>query len=70
MSPRTKGMLIILIILLAIVPVRLCMKWMEGKIRPRESGRRFLYYLLAVFALIFASTFAVVFGIRLLFPGA
>ncbi|MBL0335555.1 MAG: hypothetical protein IPP73_09675 [Chitinophagaceae bacterium] len=70
MSPRVKGMLIILIILLAIIPVRLCMKWMERRIRPRESGRRFLYYLLLVFGLIFVSTFLVVFGIRLLFPGA
>jgi hypothetical protein len=59
-----------LLILLSLIPVYLLYKWLEKRIRPRESPKAFLGWLVSVLVLIFAYTFLVVLVIRLLFPGA
>jgi len=58
------------IILVSLIPVYVLYKYLQQKMRPRESGRRLLLWLLACFLLIFGYTFFVVFIIKLLFPGA
>ena len=70
MGPKLKGIIIIFIIGLALLPAWICIKWLEKKIRPRESGTRFFGYLVLMFLLVFVFSFLLVFGIRLLFPGA
>jgi hypothetical protein len=58
------------IILFSLIPVYLLYKYLQKVIRPQESGRRFLLWLLAELALVFSFTFLLVFVIKLLFPKA
>jgi hypothetical protein len=62
--------LIVLMIIVSLLPANWLYKFIERKIDPRRSGKRFLAWLLLVFIFIFAYTFLVVFIIRLVFPGA
>jgi hypothetical protein len=67
---KLKALTILLLIVISLIPVYALYKNLQKMIRPRESGSRFLLYLLAVCILIFVYTFLLVFIIRLLFPGA
>jgi len=61
---------IMAIILASLLPAYLLHKYLQKKMRPKESGRRFLLWLLAELALVFAITFLTVFMIKLIFPKA
>ncbi|MEO7983150.1 MAG: hypothetical protein ABI688_03605 [Bacteroidota bacterium] len=67
---KFKALIILLIIIFSLLPLYALYKYLLKRLRPRESMTRFLCWLLANLILIFASTFLVVFVIRLLFPGA
>jgi len=45
-------------------------KYLQKVMQPKESLGRFLCWILAMFVVIFAYTFLLVFGIKMLFPGA
>jgi hypothetical protein len=53
-----------------LIPVYILYKYLQKKIRPRESMGRLLLYLATGSFLIFLYTFLLVFAIRMLFPGA
>ena len=65
-----KATIIVLLIIASLLPAYLLYQYLAKKMRPRESGSRFLAWMVTVFAIIFAYTFLVVFIIRLIFPGA
>ena len=67
---KTKGLIILGIILVSLLPVYLVYKYLQRLMRPKESLQRFFLYLLVVFMLVFGYTFLLVFVIRLLFPEA
>ncbi len=67
---KTKGLIILGIILVSLLPVYLVYKYLQRVMRPKESLQRFFLYLLVVFMLVFGYTFLLVFVIRLMFPGA
>ena len=67
---KWKALLILVIIIASLLPVYMVYKYLGRVMKPRESGRNFLLWLLAVLTIIFAYTFLVVLVIRLLFPGA
>jgi hypothetical protein len=67
---KWKALVIILIIIVSLFPVYLFNKFLQKKIRPRESFGRLFLYLLSGFALVFVYTFLVVFIIKKLFPAA
>jgi hypothetical protein len=67
---KLKAAAVMGIILVSLIPAYLLYKYLQQKMRPRESGQRFLLWLLASFVLIFGYTFLVVLLIKLLFPGA
>ncbi|MEK7225986.1 MAG: hypothetical protein AAB221_09915 [Bacteroidota bacterium] len=67
---KLKSLAILFIIIVSLFPVYLLYKYLQKRIQPRESARRFLYWLLASFAMIFAYTFLLVFLIKMLFPEA
>jgi|CXWL01.1.fsa_nt_gi RsiW-degrading membrane proteinase PrsW (M82 family) len=67
---KLKAAAILLIIVFSLIPGYLVYKYLQKAMRPRESMRRFIIWLLAAFALIFAYTFLVVFAIKMLFPEA
>ena len=67
---RLKAFAILGIIVLSLIPVYLLYKYLQRVMRPRESMRRFLFWLLTVFLLIFAYTFVIVLLIKMIFPGA
>jgi hypothetical protein len=69
-SMKWKALLILLIILVSLIPAYLFNKYLQKLIKPRESGLRFLFYMLSAFALVFIYTFLVVFAIKRLFPQA
>jgi len=65
-----KAFVILIIIIVSLFPVYMFNKFMQKKIRPRESMSRLFLYLLSGFALVFIYTFLLVFVIKKLFPGA
>ena len=67
---KWKALLILVIIVASLLPVYMVYKYLGRVMKPRESGRMFLLWLLAVLSLVFVYTFLVVLVIRLLFPGA
>ncbi len=67
---KLKAIPILIIILLALIPVYILIKYLERIIQPRESLKQFLLWMITVMTLIFALTFIIVFFIRMLFPGA
>ncbi|MFN8291504.1 MAG: hypothetical protein U0U70_14705 [Chitinophagaceae bacterium] len=67
---RLKAILIVFIITAALLPFYLLYKYLAVRLRPKESGTRFLLWLLLVLVMIFAYTFLVVFIIKLVFPSA
>lgn len=67
---KLKALAILLIIIVSLFPVYLLYKYLHRVMEPRESMRRFLFWMLAEFVLIFVYTFLLVFTIKLLFPGA
>jgi hypothetical protein len=67
---KMKAIAILLIIIVSLLPVYLLYKWLELKMRPKESLGRFLLFMITVLAIIFSYTFLVVLLIHLVFPGA
>ncbi len=67
---KLKSIAILFIIILSLLPAYWLYKKLQLVTRPKESMTRFLFWLVTVFALIFAYTFLVVFVIRMLFPTA
>jgi hypothetical protein len=65
---RVKTVAILLLLLLLLVPAYAMLQYLKRALRPRESGRQFLLWLVCSFLFVFVFTFAVVFIIRLLFP--
>lgn len=58
------------LILFSLLPLFLFYKWLQVKINPRQSLQRFFGFMAIMFLLVFIYTFLLVFGIRLIFPGA
>jgi hypothetical protein len=67
---KWRAILILLIILLSLIPAYLVNKYLQKIIKPKESGLRFLIYMLSAFALVFIYTFLIVFAIKRLLPEA
>jgi RsiW-degrading membrane proteinase PrsW (M82 family) len=67
---KLKALVILFIIIISMIPVYLFNKYLQKKIRPRESFVRLFGYLLLGFALVFIYTFLVVLIIKEIFPGA
>jgi hypothetical protein len=67
---RFRAVVIILIIIASLIPVYSFNKYLQERIRPRESLGRLLGYILSGLLLIFIYTFLLVFLIRKLFPAA
>jgi hypothetical protein len=67
---KLKAAAIMGIIIVSLIPAYLIYKYIQEKMRPRESARRLILWLLATFVLVFGYTFLLVFIIKLLFPGA
>jgi hypothetical protein len=57
---RGRPLLILVIILLALVPLFYLNRWMQRKMRPRESAAGFFLFLFANFVLIVVYTLFVV----------
>lgn len=68
--PKWKAITILGIIILSLFPVYLLYTRLQRAMKPRESLRHFLFWMLAVLVLIFLYTFLLVLLIKLLFPGA
>jgi hypothetical protein len=58
------------IIFCSLIPVYLLYKYLQKKIRPKESMGRLFLYLFAGFAMVFVYTFIIVFIIKKIFPEA
>jgi hypothetical protein len=67
---KLKAVGILFIIVLALIPVHSLYKYLQRVMRPKDSMRRFLFWMLTVLVLVFGYTFLVVFTIKMLFPGA
>lgn len=67
---KLKAVAILFIILILLIPVYLVNKYLQKKLRPRESGGGLMLYVLAVLVLIFGYTLLVVRLIGMLFAGA
>jgi|GEM_PF-1114325 len=67
---KLKALMILVIIIASLLPVYMVCNYLQRVMKPRESGRKFLLWVLAVFSVIFVYTFLLVLVIRLLFPGA
>ncbi len=67
---KLKALLILAIIIISLLPLYLLYQYLQRVMRPRDSLRRFLLWLLTMFGLIFGYTFLVVLLIKVLFPGA
>jgi hypothetical protein len=65
---RLKAAAIISIILLSLIPMYMLYNYLQKVMRPRESMRQFLLWMLTVLLMVFIYTFLVVFVVRLLFP--
>jgi hypothetical protein len=66
---KLKSFIIIGLIVLFLVAGFIGSRYFQKMIRPRESGTKFLIYLLSCFVLIFALSFIMIFIIIRLFPG-
>jgi len=67
---KLKALAVLGIIIVSLLPVYLLYKYLQRVMRPKESMRRFLSWLLTILFIVFAYTFLVVLIIKLLFPGA
>ena len=67
---KWKALLILLIIIVSLFPVYLFNKWLQVRMRPRDSLTSLFLYLFAGFTLVFIYTFLLVFLIKKLFPAA
>ena len=67
---KAKGLLIIFIILVSLLPAYAASKALERMLRPRESAGRLLLFLLLALALVFVYTILLGLVIRWIFPGA
>lgn len=67
---RIRALIILLIILLSLMPIYSINRYLQKKIRPRESLQRLLLYLLSGLFLVFVYTFLLVLVIKKIFPGA
>ncbi|MFI5129501.1 MAG: hypothetical protein ACHQFX_05895 [Chitinophagales bacterium] len=67
---KLRTLAILLIILVSLIPVYLLNKYLQPKIRPKQSGGRLFLYIISGFLLVFVYTFLVVLVIRKLFPVA
>ena len=67
---KLKSLMIMGLILLSLLPLFLLYKWLQGKMNPRKSLQHFFGFMAVMFVLVFSYTFLLVFGIRLIFPGA
>lgn len=67
---KLKAVAIVLLIIFSLLPAYWLFKYLLQVMRPKESGLRFIGWLLANFLLIFSYTFLIVFVIKLLFPRA
>jgi len=67
---KLDGILITGIIFFSLLPVYSIYRFLQQVMKPKESLKRFLLYILVVFMLVFGYTFLLVFVIRLMFPGA
>lgn len=65
---KLKALTILFIVLMSLFPVYLLYNYLQKILRPKESMRRFFFWMIASFALIFAYTFLLVFLISLTFP--
>jgi hypothetical protein len=66
---KLRGLIILLIIVLSLVPLYGLYKYSERVTRPKKSLQRFVLWLLLVMMLVLTYTFLVVFLIKMLFPG-
>jgi hypothetical protein len=67
---KLKSVVILFIILISLIPVYLFNKYLQKKLRPRESMGRLFLYMFSGFTIIFGYTFLLVWVIKKLFPGA
>jgi len=67
---KLKSLIGLLIIIISLIPLYAVMNYLQKVMRPKESIRKFIFWLLTVLALIFIYTFLIVFVIKLLFPEA
>jgi len=58
------------IILFSLLPFYVLSRYLQKKLRPRDSLGRFGTWMGLMLALVFAYTFLLVFVVRLIFPGA
>jgi hypothetical protein len=64
---KWKGVIILILIIASLLPAYALYVLLEKRMRPRESGKRFLLWMITVFALVFIYSFLVVLFIRLIF---
>jgi len=67
---KLKAIAILLIIILSLIPINWLYKYLEQKMKPRESSRNFFSWMMTILVIIFVYTFFVVFVIKILFPAA
>ena len=67
---KLKQILIVGLIFLSLLLFHILYKWLQEKLHPRRSLQRFLIFTAVIFVVVFIYTFLLVFGIRVLFPGA
>lgn len=53
---RGKSLLILLLLLVALVPMYYCNRWLQRVMRPRDNAGRFFIFLFANFVLIISYT--------------
>ena len=68
--PKQKAIIIVGLILLSLLPMYGLYKYLQQKMKPKESLSRFFSWLLIMFLAIFGYTFLLVLLIKLIFPGA
>ncbi len=66
---KWKSIVILVIILLSLLPLYGLYGFLQHRMKPRDSLRRFAGWVIAVLALIFVYTFLLVLLIKLIFPG-
>jgi hypothetical protein len=67
---RLNAILVLVLIVVSLLPLYILYRYLRHVMRPKESMRRFLLWLLTVLALVFVYTFSLVLLIKTLFPGA
>jgi hypothetical protein len=65
---KIKGVLIVLLVMLSLIPAWYINQWLQKIIQPRRHFGLFLLYMLTCFALVFGYTFLVTTLIFKLFP--